>query len=66
MNSFWAKDKGLSVIVTSYLVENLFLSVMEDGSVSVLDIYKDRIIHTFDFRFDEQQIKGEFMCPFWG
>lgn len=59
MNSFWAKDKGLSVVTTSYLAENLFVSVMEDGSVSVLDIYKDQIIHTCDFRFQENQTESE-------
>ena len=58
MNSFWAKDKGLSVVTTRYLAENLFISVMEDGSVSVLDIYKEKIIHTFDFRFEDSRLYG--------
>jgi hypothetical protein len=47
--------------MSKYLAENMFLSVMEDGSVVVSDITKERIIHTFDFKFDQYSIEGEFI-----
>jgi predicted ribosome quality control (RQC) complex YloA/Tae2 family protein len=58
MNSFWSKDKSISIFKSQYLAENLFLSIMENGSIVVTDLARERIIHVFEHRFDEYQLES--------
>lgn len=59
MNSFWSKNKDKSIVTCTYLMENKFLCIMEDGSVTIFDIQSESVVHTFDYKLKEENIPGK-------